>query len=564
MSTGDRPAELVITGRIASLDGPSGMGWVEALAVSGGRVMAAGPRADVEALATGATHRLYLGPEHVVLPGLTDAHLHLADAAQAATQLRLEPETPLEDALRQIADLDQARRELGDSDGWLLGRGWSFDGFGGWPVEVDLERLAPGRPIALWAHDHHARWFSPAAMRRAGIGPETPDPEGGTLLRASDGRPNGVALEHAAGLIEPAIPAPDAERLGEAIDRFARELLRSGIVAVHDPGEVAPEPALVRGPVLYRQLAAQGRLPLRVHASVRAEQLERAAQLGLRSGQGANVVDPADQDAARSAARARVGWLKVFADGSLGSRTAWLLDPYQDTGGLGGALIERGELEELVRRGADLGIATQVHAIGDRAARVALDALAAVPNARGLPLAARIEHAQLVEVSDVRRFGRLGVGASVQPSHLAGDGPAAGLAWPDRLSDAYRWRSFLKVGAELAFGSDAPVESPDPWPGIALAVTRRPTSTAARFPGEETLSVAQALRAAILGPAVMAGEEGIRGRLTPGHLADLIVLPADVIDEPVHPGGRLATARSLLTLIDGREAWRDPAFDRGG
>jgi predicted amidohydrolase YtcJ len=556
--------ELLVTGRIASLDGPSGMGWVEALAVSGGRVIAAGSEAEVEGLASGATRRLDLGPDHVALPGLTDAHLHLADAAQAATQLRLGPETSLEDALLQIADLDRARRESGDVDGWLLGRGWSFDGFGGWPVQADLEQLAPGRPIALWAHDHHARWFSPAAMRLAGIGPQTPDPAGGALLRGSDGRPNGVALEHAAGLIEPLIPAPDPERLGEAIGRFASELLRWGIVAVHDPGEVAPEPALARGPILYGHLASAGRLPLRVHASVRAEQLDRAAELGLQSGQSAPAVDAADPEAIRSAARARIGWLKVFADGSLGSRTAWLLDPYQDVGGLGGALIERGELEELVRRGADLGIATQVHAIGDRAARVTLDALAAVPAARGLRLAARIEHAQLVEVNDVRRFGRLGVGASVQPSHLAGDGPAAGLAWPDRLIDAYRWRSFLKVGAALAFGSDAPVESPDPWPGIALAVTRRPTPTAARFPGEETLTIAQALRAAILGPAIMSGEEGIRGRLSAGHLADLIVLPTDVIDEPVHPAGRLATARSLLTLVDGREAWRDPAFDRGG
>ncbi|MGH2466171.1 MAG: amidohydrolase family protein, partial [Candidatus Limnocylindrales bacterium] len=344
---------------------------------------------------------------------------------------------------------------------------------------------------------------------------------------------------------------------------YGRELLRLGIVAVHDPGEVAPEPRLARGPRLYGQLAGEGRLPIRVHASVRAEQLERAIELGLRSGQpAAGAADDRDLRAARPPARAHVGWLKLFGDGSLGSRTAWLLEPYADTGRVGLPLTEPAELVQLVRAAAGAGLATQIHAIGDRAARAALDAFAAVPDAQRLLLAPRVEHAQLVAAPDARRFGRLGVAASVQPSHLAGDGPAAGLAWPDRLADAYRWRSLIAGGAALAFGTDAPVESPDPWPGICVAVTRRPSLSAARFPGPEGLTLELALRAAILDPAIIAGEEGIRGRLTAGHLADLVVLPAPALDEPVRPAGPLATARPLLTLLDGVEAWRDPAFDR--
>lgn len=571
-----RQAELIVSGRIATLAGHEGLGWVEAIAIGGGRVLAAGPQAEVDVLAGPRSRRLALGPEHLVLPGLTDAHHHLVDAALGASQLQLEPHGSLSTALERIAAWDRERRAGDHGAGWLLGRGWSFDGFGGWPPVADLELVAPGRPVALWAHDHHARWFSPAAMRLAGIDATTPDPPGGTLLRDADGRPTGVALEHAARLVEPAIPAPDAEALGAAVEAYARRLLSLGLVAVHDPGEVAPEPRLTRGPLFYARLAGEGRLPIRVHASVRAEQLERAIELGLRSGDVApdgglrtEAGVPTDHlarthDGARvdASARAHVGWLKLFGDGSLGSRTAWLLEPYADVGTLGRPLVEPDALVDLIGRAAEAGLATQVHAIGDRAARAALDAFAAVPQARQLPVRARIEHAQLVSPEDAPRFGRLGVAASVQPSHLAGDGPAAGLAWPDRLADAYRWRSLAQAGASLAFGTDAPVESPDPWPGICLAVTRRPAPEAARFPGHEALSLERALRAAILDPAVTAGEEGLRGRLTSGHLADLAVVPATILDEPVRPAGALATARPLLTLVDGQEAWRDPTFDR--
>ncbi|HEX5466751.1 MAG TPA: amidohydrolase [Candidatus Limnocylindrales bacterium] len=556
-------ADLIVKGRIATLAGETGFGWVDALAIGGGRVLAAGSESEIEAFARPRMRRLELGRGQVALPGLTDAHLHLVDAAQAATELQLGPDASLDTALALIGTWDRDRRAQGDRDGWLLGRGWSFDGFGGWPLVAGLELVAPGRPIALWAHDHHARWFSPAAMHLAGIDAATPDPAGGTLLRDDAGRPTGVALEHAARLVEPAIPAPDPEALAVAVEAYARRLLRLGIVAVHDPGEVAPEPRLARGPRLYARLAGEGRLPLRVHASVRAEQLERAIELGLRSGQPTTVV-AADGDplGGQPYARAHVGWLKLFGDGSLGSRTAWLLEPYADTGLAGLPLTDPAELTHLVRLAAGAGLATQIHAIGDRAARTALDAFAAVPDVRRLPLAPRVEHAQLVSAIDTRRFGRLGVAASVQPSHLAGDGPAAGLAWPDRLADAYRWRSFVAGGAALAFGTDAPVESPDPWPGIALAVTRRPSPTAARFPGAEGLTMERAIRASILDPAIIAGEAGIRGRLTAGHLADLVVLPAAALDEPVRPAGALATARPLLTLLDGRESWRDASFDR--
>jgi predicted amidohydrolase YtcJ len=198
--------------------------------------------------------------------------------------------------------------------------------------------------------------------------------------------------------------------------------------------------------------------------------------------------------------------------------------------------------------------------------RVALDALEAAfaageardPAPRSMW--ARLEHLQLVDAHDLARFGPLRVAASVQPGHLLSDAAAAQQAWADRLAAAYRWRTLLARGVPLAFGTDAPVEAPDPWPGIALAVTRHVPGASEAFPGEEALDLAQALRAATLGPAMVAGEDERSGRLTTGYRADLIVIPAAALDELPRVEGALGRCRPLLTLIDGEEAWRAPAL----
>ncbi|HTS14884.1 MAG TPA: amidohydrolase family protein, partial [Candidatus Sulfotelmatobacter sp.] len=271
------------------------------------------------------------------------------------------------------------------------------------------------------------------------------------------------------------------------------------------------------------------------------------------------VADPA---AARHAARARVGWLKLFADGALGSRSAALLAPYADRGGRGRLLLSRDELRHLVERGARAGLVPQVHVIGDRAMRVALDALEAVPAARGGRVWARLEHVQLAAARDVGRLWPLRVAASVQPAHLLHDAEMARRAWPRRLARAYRWASLAATGVPLAFGTDAPVESPDPWPGIAVAASRRLPGDARPFPGAEQLALARAIRAAALDPVMVAGEAGAAGRLLPGHRADLLVIPAAALAEPVRPGGALATCRPLLTILDGEEVARAAGFER--
>ena len=541
--------DLVVEGRIASLAGTDGFGWVEAIAVAGGRVVAAGRAADVGALpGAGRARRLPLEPDEVAVPGLTDAHLHLADGGLAAGLLDLTGTPSLEAGLLEVAAAD-----AGLAPGaWLEGHGWDVDRWGGWPVAIALERAAPGRPIAIWAHDHHALWVSAAALAIAGVDAGTPDPPGGLIHRAPDGTPSGILHEAAARLVTARVPAPSADECEREIASLAARLVRLGVVAVHDPGGLSLQGGLGPAFEAYRRLADRGALPLRVHVCVREEQLDAAIDACLRSG------DRLDQT---GAVRLSFGWLKLFADGTLGSRTAALLEPIEPEAGRplpSGS--ERGvwmtppeRLVELVRRAADHGVACQIHAIGDHAVRAALDAL--TPTVGRVPLAPRVEHVQLVDPTDLGRFARAGIAASVQPIHLRSDAEAARRLWGARAErNGYPWASLVRSDAIVAFGTDAPVEPIDPWPGLEMAVTRAspewPAGTAAFGPAER-LDLAAAIRAQCIGGPASARETD-RGRLVPGSRADLVVVPAAAVAEPVEPGGPLGTARPRLVLVDGR------------
>jgi hypothetical protein len=339
--------------------------------------------------------------------------------------------------------------------------------------------------------------------------------------------------------------------MAAAVRTLARELLALGVVAVHDPGTLAARGDL--GPFeAYRRLAASGDLALRVHASIRASQLGAAREAGLRSGQPLGP-DPLD--------RLRLGWLKAFADGSLGSRTAALLEPMQrvageaapPNNGLGVWLASPEHLRELAAQAAAAGIATQIHGIGDAAVRAALDALA--PTVGVTPLMPRVEHAQLVADDDIARFAELGIAASVQPVHLRSDVDKARAMWGGERAErrAFPLAALSRTGAVVAIGTDAPIEPIDPWPGIACAVTRSapswPAGTAPLGPAQ-SLPLWRAIRAACVDPAISAGELD-RGRLVGGHRADVVVLPAAAISEPVETGGGLWHARPRLVLVDG-------------
>jgi predicted amidohydrolase YtcJ len=350
------------------------------------------------------------------------------------------------------------------------------------------------------------------------------------------------------------VPPPSPEHYQASIVRLARNLVELGVVAIHDPGALSLQDGLGRAIIAYRALDERDDLPLRVHASIRSEQLAAARDHGFHSG------DPLGPPGGR----ARFGWLKLFADGTLASRTAALLEAIEPEAGhplppgteRGIWLTQPEEVVALSREAADAGIATQVHAIGDRACRATLDALE--PLAGRTALIPRLEHIQLLHEDDRGRFGRAGIAASIQPIHVRADAPIARRLWGRRAeSRGYPMRSLLDAGAIVAFGTDAPVEPIDPWPGLSMAVTRVDGSWPAGsepFGPDECITLEQAIRAACVAPPTIAAEPD-RGRLTPGQRADLVVLPATALSHPIEPGGALATARPRLVLIDGEVAF---------
>jgi predicted amidohydrolase YtcJ len=531
------PLDALVTGRIGTFAGDEGFGWVEAVGIKDGLIAFSGTAIELETRADPHTQRFELDPDEIAIPGITDAHLHLVDTALAARQVDLNATGTVDEGLERIR---VATRRLGAGE-WILGAGWDHRRWGRWPTAADLEAVVDGRLAALWSVDHHAIWASDAALNAAGLDRESTDPPGGIIRRSSTGDPEGVLLEDACRLVTRLIPAPAPAVVEEAIEILAGELLQLGIVGIHDPGAVTADPTL-RDLELIGAIADRGELAIRVHAGVRAVGLDRARERGLRSG---SVLggDPRGV--------ARLGWLKLFCDGTLGSQTAALLEPRTGSSDRGVIRTSTEELAELATRAAEQGIATQIHAIGDAAVRTSLDALQATVD--GVPFMPRVEHVQLCQPEDRARFGALGIGASVQPVHLREDAETARRDWGDRAeTNGYAWRSLLAAGAVLAFGTDAPIEPVDPWPGIALSVLRRDPSwgaDATAFGPEEALTLEEALRAATVGPARLT-REPLHGRLIPGSPADLIVLPA----EPREPGGRavaFASVRPRLVLVAG-------------
>jgi predicted amidohydrolase YtcJ len=537
--------DLVVTGRIATLAGERGFGWVEGLAVADGRVVAAGTADEVGELAGAGTRRLRLEPGEVAIPGLTDSHLHLAETALNDERVDVSGDPTIEAGLERIAAAHVRLPETA----WLEGHGWDSDRWGRWPTAADLATVAPGRLVAIWAHDHHSLWTSQAAMRLAGIDEGTADPPGGLVRRDADGGPTGILHEAAARLVTGHVPPATAGDLERAIPRLAARLLALGVVAVHDPGGLAMQDGLGPAFEAYRRLASAGAIALRIHACIREEQLDAAVAAGLRSG---DAVGP-------EGGGIRFGWLKLFADGTLGSRTAALLEPIEPEPDRpvppgtehGVWMTDPAHLIDLARAAADAGIATTIHAIGDAAVRAALDALE--PTSGRTAFMPRVEHVQLVHPDDVPRFGARGIAASVQPVHLRSDAAAARRLWGDRAErSGYAWATLERAGALLAFGTDAPVEPIDPWPGLAIAASRSDPAwgDSQQFGPGEALPLDRVLRAACLNPALSAGEA--RGRLVPGAPADLVVIPSTALGEPVPPGGPLSTARPRLVLAAGR------------
>jgi predicted amidohydrolase YtcJ len=481
------------------------------------------------------THELALPtPERVdlrgrcVVPGFSDAHVHFPTWALARRQVRLEGCGSLAEAVDRVRAALAAVRP----GGWLVGYGWRS---GDWsppvdPTRHDLDPVTGDVPVALWSKDDHSLWLSTAALARAGGDLAV---EGGVVELDAAGEPTGLLREEAAWRFR--------ERWLEVSEDEYLDAMREGIAAAHARGvtSVHDKDGWVGALTLWQRLQARSGLTLRVWQSLPHERLDDLEALGLRAGLGDGFL--------------RLGYLKAFMDGTLGSRTAALLD------GSGVEITTSAALQEIVRRAARAGWPVAVHAIGDRANREALDAFAATRDEwapRGLR--PRIEHAQLLRPEDLPRFAELGVACSVQFSHAPSDRDLADAYWgPERTQTAYAYRSLVESGAVVANGSDAPIEELDPLLGIRAAVSRTLDGRAAWHP-EQALTVEQALHATTVAPAWLCGDERRRGRLVPGHLADLVVLDRDpVACEP----DELAEVHVVATMVGGRWVYGVPPWD---
>ena len=496
----------------------------DSVAIRDGEVVAIGRGA---APADGATRVLDAGGA-TLTPGLCDAHIHLVAWARALDEVRLEGLRTRQAVLDAVADFIDRHP---DQDP-VVGRGWAAEEWEAVPDRPSLDAVSRGRAVLLHSKDFHALWANGVALERAGVGPATADPPGGIIERREGGEPSGVVREHAVRLLQPLIRAAGPEIDRARVRKAVAALNAAGVTAIHDfeaEGEAA---------VLQEMTRAAGGARVRVLMHLARTGLDDALAAGRRSGQGDDWF--------------RWGAVKLFADGTLGSRTAAVLEPYDDHGGTGLDLLSPAELRELVARAFGGGWSVAVHAIGDRAVRHVLDAFEAA--GREAPvLPARIEHAQLVEFTDLPRFAALGVAASMQPSHCTADIPLVERAWKTRAPRSYPWRSLLEAGALLAFGSDAPVEDPSPAAGLFAALTRQRPGVPGSFVPEQRLTLDQALSAYTEGPARLSGLWPRIGRVAPGCRADLVVWNVDLGRAA---DAEIAAARPRWTLIDG-----EPVFD---
>jgi len=457
-----------------------------------------------------------------VLPGFNDSHVHFPTWSLAQGHVRLEGTATLEETLDRVA---RAAGEV-QPGRWLRGTGWRS---GDWsppqePTKEALDRVTGDTPTALMARDYHSLWINSAALALADGNDLEED--GGVVERDARGEPTGVLREECAWDFRDTYVRPTEDEMVEAARAGVRLAVSRGVTAVHD------KDGWLGAVGVWQRLRDEGALTLRVWQSLPAEQVDELAALHIRSGFGDDLV--------------RIGYLKAFMDGTLGSQTARLMD------GSGVEITSREELAEIIRRGAAAGLPVAVHAIGDRANRDALDAF---EETRGvwhpLGLRPRIEHAQLLTWEDVPRFAELGVAASVQFSHAPSDAEIADRLWAGMTDRAYAYRSLWDTGALVANGSDAPIEELDPWAGVVAAVARV-------WHPEQRLTLDEALQATTVNAAWLAGDERRRGKLIPGYLADLVVLDADPYG--VRPEDLSQTA-VVATMVGGRWVHNPPPWD---
>lgn len=542
------PADLILTnGRVYTAD--AHQPWAEAVACANGRIIAVGRDEDILALAGDKTERLDAGGR-LVLPGLTDAHVHFLQYAIRRQEVSLFGLRDFAEVRRRVAQA-VAKAEPGQ---WVQGWGWDENLWDIAPTAAQLDDIAPQTPVVLARMDMHTWWVNSAALRQAGISRETPDPPESLIERDADDNPTGLLREwNAIKLVEDHLPRPNSATLQLWLKEAIAEAHKLGLTGIHDQRVQREGRQNFR---LFQALRRQGELKLRVHMNIAAEFLGEAAALGLQPGFG-------DE-------RLWIGHLKAFADGTMGSHTALMIEPFEgepDNRGL--AVTPADVLWELATQAGRAGFPLSIHAIGDLAVRQVLDVLSELPvseqgrnitSAPPLPhspaaLPHRIEHVQLIHPNDLPRLGQYGIVASVQPVHLMTDWPTADKVWGQRARYAYAFRSLLEQGTVLALGSDAPVAPLNPLWGIHAAVNRQDErgQPAGGWYPEEKLTVAEAIQGYTAGPAYLAGKQAVQGSITPGKWADLIVLSRNLFKIPA---SEVAETQVDLTIFDGQVVYQ--------
>jgi predicted amidohydrolase YtcJ len=531
-------ADLVIRGAIVTAATPAGLEVVEAIAVANGRVVAVGRRDEVR---VDAGARLIDVGGAAVIPGLHDFHLHLVGLARSTRAVLLDDAA---DAAEIATRLSVAASGTAP-DAWISGRGWREAQLSG-GIER-LEAASDGRPAFLTSHDGHSAWASASARRRAGLNRASIDPPGGRIERDEHGTPTGILRERAMEMVAPLVTRLQGQGLRAPLDATVRAMSGLGITGASEAGDYTDENGIGSDAALgdsFSSLTDLGDLldgRLRLTLGIPADAIAAAAARGLRTG--------AALDARRTM---RFGWAKHYTDGALGSGTAALFAP---SGDLGIMRLTAERLDADLAAARTGGIAMALHAIGDRAIAFALDAVErAAPRQARVPRE-RIEHAQLLRSSDAGRFAELGVVASIQPIHAAADRDLVEVGWTDRQDDAYAWRSMTDAGALLVAGSDAPVESVNPWLGIFAAVHRRlPHDGRGDWRSAQSLTIAEALSAYTLAPAVAIGAAD-EGHLRIRAHADLAILSVS-LEELLRADEALGDVRSDATFVAGREVHR--------
>jgi predicted amidohydrolase YtcJ len=510
----------------------------EGVAIWRGRILAVGSNEEVRRAAGRRSRIMDLRGKRVV-PGFFDSHLHLLGGGMLLSQVNLKDAKDEAEFGRRLQAFDRSHPR----DRWMLGGDWDHDrAFGGRLPSAELiDRYVSDRPVFLRRYDGHMGVVNTRVLKLASITSRRSNPNGGVIdHKANTGEPTGILRDNAMSLVESLIPPPSDAEIAEAVQQALRELAQNGVTSVQDM-EGSGADTRRKLSRHYQELARQGKLTARVDLRWPLSEWRELAHIGVEAGLGDDWV--------------KIGGLKGFADGSLGSSTAKMYQPYLNEPNSTGVFVTPlDKMREYITEADKAGLSIAVHAIGDRANAELLDIFAAVEKRNGpRDRRFRIEHAQHLRSQDYPRFRELGVIASMQPYHAIDDGRwAEGRIGPERCASSYAFRSLIDSGARLAFGSDWSVAPLSPLLGIDAAVNRRTLD--GKHPGgwfpEQRIRVPEAIEAYTLGAAYAGFEEKDRGSLEVGKLGDLVVLSHDVLDDAQRDA--IAEARVLMTVVGGK------------